>query len=260
MAESLRMLGINHFADKYHQAGLEAELSKDFVGAYANFDNASRVLNDKSKTDRTIDTQVQLARIERDHGFTFVREALHTSNEIGKYETRFVFGSNSSNDFIYPYLENAREHLYASKGSTDSMIKELKGDQPNPRLLEARADIFAEHGATLGLLGRLATAEQTMLIAKADTDCPEYSKAHLFLTQGNNGYYLVSNAMNAARHQRINGNTSESFSWLVKADKGILWTAKHDRSNLKAATLTAGSRTLDLLTRSKAIESVYTKP
>lgn len=259
MAESLRALEINPYADKYHQAGLEAELSKDFIGAYANFNNADRVLNDESKTVRTVDTQIQLARIERDYGFTFVREALHVSNEIGKYETRFVFGSNSSDDVVYPYLESARGHLYGSKGSTDSMIKELKGDKPNPRLLEAKADIFAEHGATLSLLGRLATAGQIMLI-EGDPNCPEYLKAHNYLKQGNNGYYLVSNAMTAARHERINSNTSESLSWLVKAGQGIFWAARHDRFNLKAATLTAGKRTLDLLTRSRAIESVYTKP
>lgn len=248
MAELLRKLEVNHFADKYHQAGLEAELSKDFIGAYANFDDANRVLNDESKTVRTVDTQIQLARIERDYGFTFVREALNLSNKFDK------------DAIVNPYLESARAHLYGSKNITDEMVKDLKYGQQEPRVLEAKAEIFAEHGATLGLLGRLATAEQTMLIVEADSDCPEYSKAHKFLKQGNNGYYLVSNAMNAARHQRISGNTSESLSWLAKANSGLLWTARHDRSNLKAATLTAGSRTLDLLTRSRAIESVYTKP
>lgn len=253
MAELLRALEVNHFAKKYHDAGLEAERSKDFIDAYANFDNADRVLNDESKTVRTVDTQVQLARIGRDRGFTWIRSAIELSRvpKTEEHDETYLI-----DDMMVSMLSEADMHLTKSKESTANLISDNSS-----RSQEVKADLFAEHGATLGLLGRLATIMSVLPSDYASySTSNHYQEAHDFLKQGNNGYYLVSNAMNAARHSRINSNISESLGWLVKADQGLLWTAAHDRSNLKAATLTAGSRTLDLLTRSRAEDSVFTKP
>ena len=231
-------------AQQMHQDGLQAELSGDYGRAHAAFEVAQMYLEDLPQT---VDIGVQSARIARDDGFTYVRSAIQKPDVQD--------------------LDRADDTLEEAGGKTFVWILRAGNTSPGPekpvRLnREQWRELLAEHGATVSLMGRLATVREVMTGEKDEYNPPSetYETAHSHLVQGSNGYYRVSNAMVAARHERINRNYSPLAKWLGRAATGVAWTALFDTSNLAAARRTFGSRLGHLRSREAAIQSVTRKP
>lgn len=230
-------------AHEVHDAGLSAGLRGDFTEAHEGFAAAQKIMEAEPQT---LATKLQVARIGRDAGFTCVREAIAT-NDIALIER--------SNVTIHHYNAPFVEASVRKQGELSAT---------------ARREALAEQGATINLLGRTATVTQVMMqnmdaptakIRRAAKDAREsYEKAHELLVGGNNGYYRVSNAMTAARHERLNGQALKAAAWVGRAATGLAWTIANDRRNIGAAVRTAGSRARHLVTRGAATRSVKTAP
>jgi hypothetical protein len=245
---SAKALSTNPEAQQLHEAGLEAELGGYYTQAHEQFDAARQVL---AELPQTLDSIVQSARITRDSGFTYVRTAI--------YENK---------PFV---LERARITIKRSVERTAPLISETEQIQPNSISKDAKREFLAEHGATVSLLGRIATVKEVMLgnDTRDDSEAARYARdveqepyglAHDILRHGNNGYYRVSNAMVGARQERINGRLPQMSVWLGRAATGLAWTALYDSSNLKAAVRTIGNRTRHLRSYRAAIASVTAQP
>ncbi|HUD05296.1 MAG TPA: hypothetical protein VMR18_00030 [Candidatus Saccharimonadales bacterium] len=223
----------NPEARELHETGLWAAQNGSFSRAHRLFSSAQEFL-----VGDTLGIAVQSARIARDDGFTYVRSAIAESN-LGD-------------------LDKADNALEVASGKT--FVKILSAGEL-PKVDQAYRELAAEHGATISLIGRLSTVR--LVMAGPDREEPiedVYSAAHSALVIGNNGYYRVSNAMVAARHERLFGRPDVMVRWLSKAAVGWSWTLLHDPSNLEATTRTATSRTRHLRNRTTAIESVKSKP
>lgn len=248
-----KALSVNPEAHAFHDNGLQAELAGDFPAAHHSFDQARMIA---MALPRTVDSVVQHARIVRDDGFTDVRAALATENPgLLKVAERTL---KRSVDITAPLVS----------GST---FLGLEREQPHDTPKLARREAFAEHGASVSLLGRLATVKAVManLDTRGDTvaatharrvDQQPYGLAHDILKAGNNGYYLVSNAMVGARQERLNGRLPHMAKWLGRAAHGLVWTALRDSENTKAALKTAAGRLMPLYSYAAARKSVVTKP
>lgn len=246
-----KVLTVHPEANQLHEAGLRAELRGNYAEAHASLGAASQILADMPAT---VDTVVQSARITRDDGFTDVRVAIAENDP--------------------ELLHQARRSLMRSVETTAPLVggtQFLGTEQAQGTPKRARREVFAEHGATLSLLGRVATVEQVMIgadtrsggdaatVARTIGQQP-YGLAHDLLRIGNNGYYRVSNAMVAARQERLNGRSLHAARWLGRAAAGLAWTAARDRGNFKAAARTAAGRLRHLRSYATAAASVQAKP
>jgi len=254
MSETLSVLAENFEAKDEHSLGQECSLDfKEYFSADGHYQSALDILG-SDKDLGSLDKTIQSARIIRDKGFNRLRSVIDFYYISGDSELKEIDATWS--------LKDSRDLVSKSKSLTNILIFNPDTASPDTDLGKVKPNLYAEHGATIGLLGRLATAGTVVFKEPRPeaADVNRYSQAHDLLKQANNGYYLVGNAILAARHERIFGTRRDSILWASRAVKGLLWTGSQDRLNLKAATLTLGSRTLDLLTRSRAIKSVYTKP
>ncbi|HVV25902.1 MAG TPA: hypothetical protein VHC21_02630 [Candidatus Saccharimonadales bacterium] len=243
-------------AARLHAVGLQAQLAGDHDQALATLNTAAAILEGRSSLSR----QVQLARIARDTGFTYVRQAvssevpalLDDSEGMLGYSQRLTEAAMEGNEFIC--LTDA-----AAGGSI--MAREM------------RREVLAEHGATLSLLGRSATVRAVLLDVdtrgrgetarhKRTEEQRWYDRnyAHGYLKEGNNGYYLVSNAVHGARQEILNGQRLRAGKWLVRAVEGLAWTTKNDRRNLAPAQKTFADRLPSLRSYEAAKASVLAKP
>lgn len=248
-----RALTVDPDAQRLHTAGLEAELHGGYGEAHESFGAAQQIL---ANLPRTLDTVVQSAHITRDDGFTYVRAAIAESDFSILDQAQHTVGR--SLEATAPFVSGTA-FLDAGIG--------VASDRPK----KARREILAQHGATLSLLGRVATVREVMLGTDArrddetahragGTEQQPYGLAHDILRRGNNGYYRVSNAMLGARQERLNGNLSHMTVWLGRAATGLAWTAVRNPSNLKAAVRTAGSRARHLRSYRAAVNSVMASP
>lgn len=259
----LETLTINPEAQRLHSIGLQAGLDGEYVVAYKQFDNALQLLAtaDMMRSDgglqdnglKNIDSDVQVAHIVRDKGFTYAREAI-TKNDTVFFDLAQERVTESFNT-TKPIVKN----IYGSRGTWPDLSK-LK---PTRR----HEQIISQHGATVSCMARITTARAVMegVDTRHDEEVANgivepYEDAHDLLRLGNNGYYLVSNAMTAARQERLNGNLPEVTRWLARAANGLMWTGLHDHDNIKAATLTAASRVRHLRSHQVAEDSVFVKP
>lgn len=231
-------------AQQKHEAGLQAELSGNYQEAHEAFATAQRYL---AELPPTIDVDVQSARIDRDNGFTYVRSAIKRNDQED--------------------LDEADDVLDAAGGKTLLWTLKAGNSSPGPEASVRLSftqwrELFAEHGATISLMARVATVREIMTGKKDEYNPPSetYKTAGRHLVLGSNGYYLVSNALVAARHERINGNLSGTTSWLGMAATGVVLTAALDIRNLRRASETFVSRTRHLRSRSIAAQSVTEKP
>lgn len=203
--------------------------------------------------DNTTDTDVQRGSVKRNDGFTFVREAIGTEND----EDRAIL------------FERANQRLREALGETAVYVSGVS--QPNYAHVgphgthkKPRRELLSAHAATLGLLARAATAEEVVLKSTSSTrqDRANYGLAHDFTRLGTNGYFRVSNAMNGARDERIQGNgrLPHTAVWLARAAFGIAWSVKNDRGSLKSSLRTFAGRLPDLATPSRARKSVLNRP
>jgi len=244
-----KSLNVNPEAQQLHEAGLKAELSGSYPEAHDFFDRAQQILENSPKT---LEIVVQSGRIERDDGFTYLRSAIGESNTALLDRSQSIVGRAAEN--IGWLATNA-----------------TTGNEENSVSQTARKEVLAEYGATLSLLGRIATVKEVMLgldnrkESEAATHTRNegqqaYNLAHNILRTGNNGYYRVSNAMVAARQERLNGRAPKVAMWLGRAVTSIAWTAFQDPSNLKASVMTVGSRIRHLRSYPAAVKSVIEKP
>lgn len=239
-----KVFEINSEAQQLHEYGLRTELSGGYTQAHESFAAAQQVL---AGLPESVDVSVQWGRILRDDGFTYVRSAIQTPDIAD--------------------LDKADEVIEEASGKTFLQILKAGNTSPSPepplRLNRLQwRELLAEHGATISLLGRIATVKE-VLFGQRDENNPQettYETAHHFLKQGNNGYYRVSNTMVAARQERINGNMPKVVGWLGRAATGLAWTAAFDRENVKPAVRTFGSRLLQLRNHLKTVHSVAGKP
>ena len=241
----------NSEAQQFHESGLRAELAGNYGQAHESFDTAHAVL---SGVPQTLDTVVQAARITRDAGFTYVREAISEHSPS--------------------ILDQAHRIIQSSVESTAPLVSGVAfigTSQPEANPQKAQKEFLAEHGATVSLLGRIATVKEVIVGIDTRGNSKEaqnarnveqqpYSLAHDILRRGNNGYYRVSNAMVGARQERLNGRLPQMVRWLGRATTGLAWTALRDPSNLKPAVRTIGNRSRHLRSYQAAINSVTTHP
>lgn len=246
-----KVLSVNPEAQQYHEVGLMAELSGSYTQAHDLFDNALLVL---ANGPQTLETVVQSARIERDDGFTYVRAA------IGESKPSLLDRAESSVSF-------AAENV----GWLVIGIESNGADAPLDISEAAGKEVLAEYGATVSLLGRIATVKEVMLGGDARSESevsahhsneeqPHYYMAHNILRRGNNGYYRVSNAMVAARQERLNRRPPKVAMWLGRAVTGLAWTALKDPSNLRASVMTVANRARHLRNYHVAVKSVTAQP
>lgn len=246
-------------ARHHHEAGLSAALGRqpDFSGALGHFKEAQFILE---AAEPTIDSGVQLARVWRDMGFTIARKALD-------------LGASSMLEASRAALQKSAGITEVAAGQSDSSLSyDPAHDEPGgASRKQLRREVFAEHGATLGLMGRVVTIEEVMLgmdtrgddedaVRARREDQAFYGAAHDFLRIGSNGYYLVSNAMAGARQEILNGQRKQALAWLSRAGQGLAWTAVHDERNMKQAFETAAGRFPHLRTYDVAWASVLVKP
>lgn len=248
---SEKALTTNPEARRLHETGLKAELMGDYNEAHESFEAAQQII---AGLPQTIDTAVQSARIGRDAGFTYVRAAI---------------ANNDSS-----ILELAQGAIKTSLEATAPLASGaafIGNAQPEANSRIFHREFLAEHGATVSLLGRIATVREVMLgvDTRGNSEAARearngeqqpYSLAHDLLVMGNNGYYRVSNAMVAARQERINGRLPQVARWLGRAASGLAWTALRDPSNLKSAVRTSGNRARHLRSYRAAVNSVTTYP
>lgn len=248
-----KVLTVHPEANVLHEKGLDAELNGEYISAHTSFAEASQLL---AGLPATVDSVVQAARITRDDGFTDVRAAI-AGNGLD-------------------LLRQAQLTITRSAESTGPLVSgvEILGTeqlQPHATPKAARREVFAEHGATISLLGRVATVRQVMfgVDTRGESETARharnieqqpYGQAHDLLRLGNNGYYRVSNAMVAARQERLNGRLRHAGVWLGRAAVGLAWTALRDRDNFEAAVRTFGGRLRHLRSYRAAAASVLRKP
>lgn len=236
-------LHVDAEAAEWHDIGVEAALAGDFKLADEAFTTSLSHIEDEPTS---YDAKVQVARIGRDVGFTGVRKAIER-NDVRLLARSGVQISHYSGPFIEAFTQGQ-----------------------NCLTKKARRESLAEYGATVSLLGRTATVTQVMrentgavsvkIRQAANSGKEQYAQAHNLLRQGDNGYYRVSNALTAARHERMNGRILKAAGWVGRATVGLAWTAANDRQNFGAAVRTAGNRARHLLTRGTARRSVKKAP
>lgn len=243
----------DHRAQQMHQAGLSAELHGQYEAALVMLESAEERLLGMPQT---VDVTVQRAQVVRDRGFTFVREAIGHQTVSGLQEAQDTIAASAS---LTAPLVSGAQRWHDEPQHPVSVRKRI------------RREILAEHGATISLLGRVATVETVMYDeagrSRIQTDQSShqairhtYGLAHRLLRQGNNGYYRVSNTMVAARQERLNGNLPYVALWLGRAAVGLVWTAGRNRHNFMPAVRTAGNRVRHLRSHAAARSSVLEKP
>lgn len=229
--------------------GLNASLAGDQPLARDYYDEALTLI----PTNGTADTAAQRGSVIRNDGFTFVRDAIATEEPENQ---KALF-------------ERASHRLREALGQTALLVS--GAERPNYQQIgphqthkKQRRELLSTHAATLGLIARAATAEEVVLTSTTETrqDRANYGLAHDFARLGTNGYFRVSNAMNGARDERIQGNARlpHTAVWLSRAAFGIVWSVKNDRGNLTNALRTFAGRMPDLVTPSKARQSVRNRP
>ncbi len=237
---------VNNEANELHEIGLKQELSQDFQSADLSFDQALNILSSTTESELPEpDRKVQTGRILRDKGFNFIRFGIEEHN-LGLFSDG------------YDDLNKSDSKLHSASGS----LLMYSGILARDEIRDFEQSISAERGATISLMARAVTAREVIFEVRNGKNEAErlYRKAHHNLTYGDNGYYRVSNAMVAARHEKINRQNTKMIQWLSKAVVGLGFTIFRDKKNLKPAVYTFGARLLDLSSKSKAENSLKAKP
>lgn len=234
---------VNDSARRQHEQGLRSEREGEFAKAHTAFESAQAILADLPDSP---DVVIQRARIQRDDGFTFVRSAI-ARREVDD-------------------LGAGEKQLDESIAKTLLMIIRSKNTYPGKELPLKLGrgqwrELLSEHGATVGLAARLATVKEVIFDQPHSSPPSEvYSAASSILLKGGNGYYMVSNAMSAARQARIDSRVVEMSEWIGIASISVALSPLLDINNAAAASRTFASRLSYLKTKNVAIESVSKKP
>ncbi len=247
--ESPQYLVRHSGATEFEQVGLERSLAGDQRTAHQAYTEALEYIPRNNTADRA----AQRGSIKRNDGFAYTRAAIETDNPE-------VAATN---------FDRANERLYRALGETATFasgerLPNYQQEGPHATWKQQRRELFSEHAATLGLLARTATAEEVILQGTDTTEQEraKYGHAHDFARLGTNGYFRVSNAMNGARDERIQGSSRipHTAVWLARAAFGIVWSIKNDRGNLASAAKTFIRRLPDVRTPQTARQSVRSRP
>jgi hypothetical protein len=247
--ESPRYLVKNSGATDFEQAGLNASLVGDQMTAHQAYAEALEHI----PRDDTADRAAQRGSVLRNDGFAYTRAAIETDNP----ETAVANFGRANNRLRKALGETA---MFVS----GERLPNYRQEGSHATWKQQRRELFSEHAATLGLLARTATVEEVVIQSTNTTEQEraKYGHAHDFARLGTNGYLRVSNAMNGARDERIQGSSRipHTAVWLARAAFGIAWSVKNDRSNLMNAAKTFVRRLPDVLTPGTARQSVCTRP
>jgi hypothetical protein len=247
--ESQRYLVQHIGAAELERTGLEMSLGGNQAGAHRAYVEAF----ERIPRDGTADRAAQRGSILRNDGFTHTRAALEARNP----------------EVAITNFDLANHRLYQALGETAAFVSSMRPpnyrqEGPHATWKQQRRELFSEHAATLGLLARTATAEEVVLESVDATrqERAKYGHAHDFARLGTNGYFRVSNAMNGARDERIQGSSRVPHTavWLARAAFGIVWSIKNDRGNLASAAKTFVRRLPDIRTPRTARQSVLSRP
>lgn len=197
----------------------------------------------------TPDAAAQRGSILRNLGFSYVREGI-----AARSTEAFAQGTTYLRDAL------AETALYAS-GARNLNYQKIG---PHATYKKPRRELLSAHAATLGLLGRAATAQEVALGIEPSAETTQgrlrYGFAHDFARLGTNGYFRVSNSMNLARDERIHGRRIHAAVCVARAAFGIVWSVKNDRGNLKNGVRTFARRLIDLRSISASRQSVLVRP
>lgn len=182
------------------------------------------------------------ARVRRDVGFSFVREAL-----------------DSPDDARLALLQQAWIATEDSVRVTDELMPkhETALAQYTP---EAEDYLFSEHGATISCLGRIAVVAEVLDIDNSRRPSELFEEAQAYLAKGSNRYYETSNAMNAARWAAINSENRERGMWVVRAQIAVSRAEIEDHGNFAPAAATYEERLRSLEKPAAARASVLERP
>lgn len=216
--------------------------------ALAGHPRAEEILHESLRSATDVPTQyervAQIAYIGASLGFIKVSSAIRSNDIVALRQGEATIHANS-----FPFISQLAEH---GRSLTN----------------KAREESYAIHGAISAVLGRTATAKQVMLentasksrnirLAQKEGD-RQYAQAHALLKQGNSGYHLVANAMAAARHHRMNGNTAETLAWTGRALAGLTWSAINDRPSLAPVRKSITQHARAIISKKHARRSVVT--
>lgn len=229
---------INEDVRDLHQQGID--LSKtDFTGAQVAYAGAMEMIRLGHAGLDELSARMHMARLLRDDGFLHVRKAL-------------------SEDTQDPGME-----LYRGLGQlfTSMTISQLMKNRQAPRYSpQAWYELRSEHGATLGLVGRLGTAAVVLSEEVEFSPIDYYISAYGDLRKEGNRYYDTSNSMHAARHEIVTGRPGRASTWQDRAWRSLQRAKKTDKDNYSAAKETFYERKRQLVSQASAIESVKTAP
>lgn len=237
----IEQFAVNPEAERLHQEGVAiASHSTDFEAAQSKFEQASNLL-DPDSTDPSV--TLQKTRIKRDDFFTLARIGIRDAklgNILGAYHASII---------------NAEVPM--------GRIAWITQDQYSP---EAWKYFQAEKGASIGLVGRLATLSYVFGLPEDEAEgvrtngIRHYNQAKNVLNEGSNRYYAASNAANAARHERIMGSKLHTFMWLGIGAANALEALKSDRPNAAQAFKTVAQRASSVRSIQATRDSVLAKP
>jgi hypothetical protein len=230
---------------QHHTDGLTlavtATAPQEFDAARNKFGHALTVLMMTDHDLLPADVIMQNSRIRRDMGFTWAREALVAGDPSLLWKQAF------------PLLDKA-----------DIALGELLAQQRSGRLCggkEVYQLLEAEIGATKGVIGRVAVLGAILETGMPKLDPSGYFKrAHVHLKHGSNKYYQTSNAMHAARYERMRGQPVRTALWVGKALSSVIRAVATDRNNAKAAVRTFVGRLPHLKDQYSAAKAIRAKP
>jgi hypothetical protein len=223
-------------ANHLHNTGLVYSLNGDNESARESYFAAIAEYGEED-TPRNL---VQLARILRDLGFTYVRDAIR-ENPVKNLGIARVTLKDSIDLF---------DDVYA--------CEELDG--------EAYRYLLSEHGATVGLLARTATVEGLLTpdsdqSRQADRHAiDEYVTAGDFLSESDNSYYRTSNLVNAARHEAAYNRPILGLNWFSRSVGVAALSLVQDAGNAANNARTVADKARVMLRPSAARRSVLARP
>lgn len=223
-------------AELLHVKGLSDSLKGDNNGAREAY-FAALAQYDEEDTPRNL---VQIARVLRDLGFTYVRDAIQENPVIN--------------------LGIARATLEESI----ALFSDAHTREDYDR--EAYKYLLAEHGASIGLLARMATVSGLLATdldhaRAADRQAiGEYARAAEVLRQSDNSYYRTSNLVNAARHETAFDRPILGLTWFSRSVGATAVSLVQDAGNTLNGARTVADKAKVMLRPSAARRSVLTRP
>lgn len=204
-------------ADIHHTGrGLSEHPDKDLGRLWVARGLFEQALSTLDNDPPSIDKEVQAARIWRDYGFSLAREFV-----VGRVDAA-------------PHAHNL---LVTSLRKTITLLDD--GAQSPER----RAELYVERGTTESMIGRLVVAVQ---VANGDITTrnkvgagavqdqkwfgPE--RTHRHFLRGNNGLARTTNAMYAARTERMNGRVLHVVPWIGRAIASVGFSLSQDHKSI----------------------------